>query len=155
MDTDVHAALRAAMCHETAPLIDRLEAENRRLKLEVVRLHAGLGNRYLRSVLNLVDKHRSLGYDGVDVLDNNLVLADEDEAEDQMLEELIHMDVRDKLAVIPYLTTMGYFVIEIRTEGNWIHDCPFSVNWDTTEDKLRKVYAASFERGSILYQPVD
>ena len=147
----MNTALRIALCHETTPLIDCLEAENRRLKLEVVRLRAGLGNRYLRSVLNLIDKHRSLGYNGVDVLDNNLVLADEDD-QDQMLEELVHMDVHDKLAVIPYLTSMGYFVIEIRTEGNWLHDCPFSVNWDTTEDKLRTVYAASFQRGSILHQ---
>ena len=144
-------ALRIALCHETTPLIDCLEAENQRLKLEVVRLRAGLGNRYLRSVLNLVDKHCSLGYGGVDVLDNNLVHEDEDD-QDQMLEELVHMDVHDKLAVIPYLTTMGYFVIEIRTEGNWLSDCPFSVHWDTTEDKLRTVYAASFQRGSILHQ---
>ena len=85
------------------------------------------------------------------MLDNRLTLTDNEETEDEMLEEIICMPIEQKLAVIPCLTAMGYFVIESDDPD----DCPFSVySPGDNETRLREVYADSFARGLVLHTPV-
>ena len=151
----MHTALSVVCAHTVNPTIKEQRAEIASLRRENARLDAGLKNRYLRSVLNLVDKHRDFDYTGVEVLNDRLMLTDEDASTEQgMLGQLIEMPIQEKLAIIPYLTALGYWVIEIREEGGQpAHDCPFSVDWNTNEQRLRRVYADTFARGSVLHAP--
>ena len=55
-------ALRTALDHEAISIVRQLQADNERLRNELVTAKANLGNRYLRSVLNLIDKHRDMGF---------------------------------------------------------------------------------------------
>ena len=84
MDPISDQALRAALDHETTSIVRQLQADNERLRNELATAKANLANRYLRSVLNLIDKHRDMGYGSLDVIDERLVLHDEgDEGESQ------------------------------------------------------------------------
>ena len=69
MDPISDQALRAALDHETTSIVRQLQADNERLRNELATAKANLANRYLRSVLNLIDKHRDMGYAGLDVID--------------------------------------------------------------------------------------
>ena len=96
-------ALRAALDHETTSTVRQLQADNERLRNELARAKANLANRYLRSVLNLIDKHRELEFIGIDVLDNELTLYDDVDANNRhgMLNGLIDMPVTEKLKSHP------------------------------------------------------
>ena len=60
MDPISDQALRTALDHEATSIVRQLQADNQRLRNELATTKANLGNRYLRSVLNLIDKHRAL-----------------------------------------------------------------------------------------------
>ena len=145
-------ALRAALGHETTSIVRQLQADNERLRNELARAKANLANRYLRSVLNLIDKHRELEFIGIDVLDNELTLYDDVDANNrhEMLDGLIDMPVAEKLKGIPALCELGYFVREFKPA---LHDCPFAVDWSTTEERLRHLYQGFFSRGGVLHRP--
>ena len=146
-------ALRAALDHETTSIVRQLHADNERLRIELATANANLRNRYLRSVLNLIDKHRELGFGSLDVIDERLVLHDpndEDGDSEEMLEQLYQTPPEEKLAVIPVLCGLGYWVMH---ESIIDHDCPFTVHWNHTEEKLRRVYYDFFNRGGVLYHP--
>ena len=148
-------ALRTALDHETTSIVQQLQADNARLRNELATAKANLGNRYLRSVLNLIDKHRDMGYHGLDVIDRCLVLhteGDEDGETQEMLEQLYQFPLEGKLAIIPVLCGLGYWVMH---ESNIDHDCPFTVHWNhgTTEEQLRRDYYDFFTRGGILHRP--
>ena len=55
-------ALRITLDHETTSIVRQLQADNERLRSELARAKANLANRYLRSVLALVDEHREMGF---------------------------------------------------------------------------------------------
>jgi hypothetical protein len=107
-------------------------------------------------VLNKIDnKHRDMGAGSLEVFDWCLVLqyvGDEDDDSQEMLEQLVRFPLEEKLAIIPVLCGLGYWVMH---ESNIDHNCPFTVQWDhgTTEEKLRKVYYGFFTRGGILHRP--
>ena len=148
-------ALRITLDHETTSIVRQLQADNERLRNELATAKANLANRYLRSVLNLIDKHRELGYchGSLDVIDERLVLHDpndEDGDSEEMLEQLYQTPPEEKLAVIPVLCGLGYWVMH---ESIIDHDCPFTVHWNHTEEKIRRVYYDFFTRGGILYHP--
>ena len=146
-------ALRITLDHETTSIVRQLQADNERLRNELATAKANLANRYLRSVLNLIDKHRDMGYHGLDVIDERLVLHDpndEDGDSEEMLEQLYQTPPEEKLAVIPVLCGLGYWVMH---ESIIDHDCPFTVHWNHTEEKIRRVYYDFFTRGGILYHP--
>jgi hypothetical protein len=145
-------ALRITLDHETTSIVRQLQADNERLRTELTRAKANLANRYLRSVLNLIDKHRDMGYHGLDVIDERLVLHDEAGGDGMMRNQLYQFPLEEKLAIIPVLCGLGYWVMH---ESNIDHDCPFSVHWDhgTTEEKLRRVYYDFFTRGGVLHRP--
>jgi len=149
-------ALRTALDHEATSIVRQLQADNQRLRNELATAKANLGNRYLRSVLCLIDKHREMGYDGLDVIDHCLVLhgvGDEDDEggdSQEMLDQLIRFPLEEKLAIIPVLCGLGYWVMH---ESNIDHTSPFSVHWNGTEETLRKVYCDFFSRGGILHHP--
>ena len=109
-------ALRTALDHEATSIVRQLQADNQRLRNELATAKANLGNRYLRSVLCLIDKHREMGYDGLDVIDHCLVLhgvGDEDDEggdSQEMLDQLIRFPLEEKLAIIPVLCGLGYWV---------------------------------------------
>ena len=107
-------ALRITLDHETTSIVRQLQADNERLRTELTRAKANLANRYLRSVLNLIDKHRDIGYHGLDVIDERLVLHDEGGADGMMFEQLYQFPLGDKLAIIPVLCGLGYWVIRCR-----------------------------------------
>ena len=146
-------ALRITLDHETTSIVRQLQADNERLRNELARAKANLANRYLRSVLNLIDKHRDMGYGGLDVIDERLVLHDEDDEDgdsEEMLEQLYRFPLEEKLACIPVLCGLGYWVMH---ESNIDSNCPFTVHWNHTEEKLRRVYYDFFTRGGILHRP--
>ena len=153
-------ALRAALDHEATSIVRQLQADNERLRNELATAKANLGNRYLRSVLCLIDRHREMGYFGLDVNDWRLVLHSkvDGEGEDDgmdadsqaMLDQLYRFPLEEKLAIIPVLCGLGYWVMH---ESNIDRSCPFSVHWNHTETKLRKVYYDFFSRGGILHHP--
>ena len=146
-------ALRITLDHETTSIVRQLQADNERLRNELARAKANLANRYLRSVLNLIDKHRDMGAGSLDVIDERLVLHDpndEDGDSEEMLEQLYQTPPEEKLAVIPVLCGLGYWVMH---ESIIDHDCPFTVHWNHTEEKLRRVYYDFFNRGGVLYHP--
>jgi len=146
-------ALRITLDHETTSIVRQLQADNERLRNELARAKANLANRYLRSVLNLIDKHRDMGAGSLDVIDERLVLHDpndEDGDSEEMLEQLYQTPPEEKLAVIPVLCGLGYWVMH---ESIIDHDCPFTVHWNHTEEKIRRVYYDFFTRGGILYHP--
>ena len=81
-----------------------------------------------------------MGYHGLDVIDRCLVLhteGDEDGETQEMLEQLYQFPLEGKLAIIPVLCGLGYWVMH---ESNIDHDCPFTVHWNhgTTEEQLRR-----------------
>ena len=146
-------ALRITLDHETTSIVRQLQADNERLRNELATAKANLANRYLRSVLNLIDKHRDMGAGSLDVIDERLVLHDpndEDGDSEEMLEQLYQTPPEEKLAVIPVLCGLGYWVMH---ESIIDHDCPFTVHWNHTEEKIRRVYYDFFNRGGILYHP--
>jgi hypothetical protein len=153
MDPISDQALRTALDHEAISIVRQLQADNERLRNELARAKANLANRYLRSVLNLIDKHRDMGAGSLDVIDERLVLHDpndEDGDSEEMLEQLYQTPPEEKLAVIPVLCGLGYWVMH---ESIIDHDCPFTVHWNHTEEKIRRVYYDFFTRGGILYHP--
>ena len=101
-------ALRAALDHETTSIVRQLQADNERLRTELTRAKANLANRYLRSVLNLIDKHRDMGYHGLDVIDERLVLHDEAGGDGMMRNQLYHFPLESKLSIIQVLCGLGY-----------------------------------------------
>jgi len=145
-------ALRITLDHETTSIVRQLQADNQRLRNELATADANLGNRYLRSVLNLIDKHRDMGYGALDVIDERLVLHDEGGADGEMLEQLYQIPLEEKLAIIPVLCGLGYFVREFKPT---LHGCPFAVDWSTTEERLRRDYYDFFTRGGILHRPTE
>ena len=154
-------ALRTALDHEATSIVRQLQADNERLRNELATAKANLGNRYLRSVLNLIDRHRDMGFGSLKVFDWRLVLhgegdGDDEDGEDgdsqEMLEQLYRFPLEEKLAIIPVLCGLGYWVMH---ESNIDRDCPFSVHWNHTETKLRKVYYDFFTRGGILHRPTE
>ena len=155
MDPISNQALRAALDHETTSIVRQLQADNERLRNELATAKANLANRYLRSVLNLIDKHRDMGYGSLDVIDERLVLHDEDDEDgdsEEMLEQLYRFPLEEKLAIIPVLCGLGYWVMH---ESNIDRNCPFTVHWNHTEEKLRRVYYDFFTRGGILHRPTE
>ena len=154
MDPISDQALRTALDHEAISIVRQLQADNERLRNELATAKANLANRYLRSVLNLIDKHRELGYchGSLDVIDERLVLHDEGGADGMMRNQLYQFPLEEKLAIIPVLCGLGYWVMH---ESIIDHDCPFTVHWDhgTTEEKLRRVYYDFFTRGGVLHRP--
>ena len=156
MDPISNQALRAALDHETISIVRQLQADNERLRNELATAKANLANRYLRSVLNAIDKHRDMGYGGLDVIDHCLVLHgvggedDEDGDSQEMLEQLYRFPLEEKLAVIPVLCGLGFWVMH---ETNIDSSCPFTVHWNHTEEKLRRVYYDFFNRGGVLHRP--
>ena len=146
-------ALRITLDHETTSIVRQLQADNERLRNELARAKANLANRYLRSVLNLIDKHRDMGAGSLDVIDERLVLHDPDDEDgdsEEMLEQLYRFPLEEKLAVIPVLCGLGYWVMH---ETNIDSSCPFTVHWNHTEEKIRRVYYDFFTRGGILFRP--
>ena len=143
-------ALRITLDHETTSIVRQLQADNERLRTELTRAKANLANRYLRSVLNLIDKHRDMGAGSLDVIDERLVLHDEAGGDGMMRNQLYQFPLEEKLAIIPVLCGLGYWVMH---ESNIDHDCPFTVHWNHTEEKLRRVYYDVFNRGGVLYHP--
>ena len=115
-------ALRTALDHEATSIVRQLQADNERLRNELATAKANLGNRYLRSVLNLIDRHRDIcmGFGSLEVFDWRLVLhgeGDEDDEDDEdgdsqeMLDQLYRFPLEEKLAIIPVLCGLGYWVM--------------------------------------------
>ena len=148
-------ALRITLDHETTSIVRQLQADNERLRNELATAKANLANRYLRSVLNLIDKHRDMGAGSLDVVDERLVLhteGDEDGETQEMIEQLYQTPLEEKLAIIPVLCGLGYWVM--RENINRIDsNCPFTVQWDQTHERLLEVYYDFFNRGGVLYHP--
>ena len=84
------------------------------------------------------------------MIDERLVLHDEGGADGMMRNQLYQFPLEEKLAIIPVLCGLGYWVMH---ESNIDHDCPFTVHWDHTEEQLRRDYYDFFTRGGILYHP--
>ena len=145
-------ALRTALDHEATSIVRQLQAENQRLRNERATAKANLGNRYLRSALNLIDKHRDMGLGSLDVIDERLVLHDEFGAVGMMRYQLHQFPLEDKLAIIPVLCGLGYWVMR---ESNIDPLCPFTVHWNNTEEQLRRNYYDFFTRGGILHRPTE
>ena len=146
-------ALRITLDHETTSIVRQLQADNERLRNELATAKANLANRYLRSVLNLIDKHRDMGAGSLDVIDERLVLHDPDDEDgdsEEMLEQLYRFPLEEKLAVIPVLCGLGFWVMH---ETNIDSSCPFTVHWNHTEEKIRRVYYDFFTRGGIPCHP--
>ena len=146
--------LRTTLDHEATSILRQLQADNQRLRNELATAKANLGNRYLRSVLCLIDKHREMGYGSLDVIDERLVLHSEDDEDgdsQEMLEQLIRFPLEEKLAIIPVLCGLGYWV----THKSNIDDrsFPFAVHWNYTEEELRRTNRRFFSRGGILHHP--
>ena len=153
MDPISNQALRAALDHETISIVRQLQADNERLRNELVRAKANLTNCYLSLVLKLIDEHRDMGFGSLNVIDERLVLHDQDDEDgdsEEMLEQLYRFPLEEKLAVIPVLCGLGYWVMH---ETNIDSSCPFTVHWNHTEEKLRRVYYDFFNRGGVLYHP--
>jgi len=145
-------AMRTVLDHGAGSVMRQLRVENERLRNELAMASANLGNRYLRSVLNLIDKHREMVYGQVEVMDRLLVLDDEAVEYDEMLNGLAAMPIEQKLRIIPALCKLGYFVLEDYPASQ---TCPFSVNFNMTEERIRRVYHGFFARGGILHLPTN
>ena len=157
MNSITEQALRTALDHEPTSVVRQLQADNERLRNELsTTANANLANRYLRSVLNAIDKHRDMGLDGgIELFDERLVLHNEGlhmDDQQEMLEQLYQFPLEDKLAIIPVLCGLGYWVMH---ESNIDHDCPFTVHWNNTEERLRMHYYDFFTRGGILHRPTE
>jgi len=153
MDPISNQALRAALDHETISIVRQLQADNERLRNELVRAKANLTNCYLSLVLKLIDEHRDMGFGSLNVIDEGLVWYDEDDEDgdsQETLEQLYQIPLEEKLAIIPVLCGLGYWVMH---ESKIDRNCPFTVHWNHTEEKLRKVYYDFFTRGGILHRP--
>ena len=149
-------ALRITLDHETTSIVRQLQADNERLRNELATAKANLSNRYLRSVLNLIDKHRDMGAGSLDVIDERLVLhdeGDEDGESQELLEQLYQTPLEEKLLVIPALLSLGYWVMREYPIDRIDSSCPFTVHWNHTEEKIRRVYYDFFKRGGILFRP--
>ena len=66
--------MRTVLDHGAGSVMQQLQTDNERLLNELAHAKANLSNRYLRSVLNLIDKHKDLGAGSLDVTDECLVL---------------------------------------------------------------------------------
>ena len=153
MDPISDQALRTALDHEAISIVRQLQADNQRLRNELATTKANLANRYLRSVLNAIDKHRDMGYTSLDVIDERLVLHDQDDETQEMLEQLYRFPLEGKLAVIPVLCGLGYWVMHESDIDRIDSSCPFTVHWNHTEEKIRRVYYDFFTRGGVLHRP--
>ena len=153
MDPISDQALRTALDHEATSIVRQLQADNERLRNELATAKANLGNRYLRSVLNLIDKHRALGSTSVWLYDDYLVLHDNGFGTDGMMrEQLYQFPLEDKLAIIPVLRGLGYWVMH---DSNINRNFPFMVRWNTTEERLRRDHYDFFTRGGVLHRPTE
>ena len=141
MDPISDEALRTVTNHEATSIVRQLRTDNERLRNELATAKANLRNRYLRSVLNLVDKHRDMGTGSVEVSDWRLVLQSEydDEGDSiEMLNGLYRLPLEEKLAIIPVLCGLGYGAThewDIHCIGR-NSNCPFSVHWNHAETKV-------------------
>ena len=149
-------ALRTALDHEATSIVRQLQADNERLRNELATANANLANRYLRSVLNVIDKHRDMEESyGVELFDERLVLHNDGlhmDGQQEMLEQLYQFPLEDKLAIIPVLCGLGYWIMH---ESNIDRNCPFTVLWDQTEEQLRMDYYDFFARGGVLHRPAE
>ena len=152
MDLTADQALRTVLDHGAGSVVRQLRVENERLRNDLAMANANLGNRYLRSVLNLIDKHREMGYGQVEVIDRLLLLDDDAVEYDEMLNGLVSMPIEEKLRIIPALCKLGYFVLEEKPASQ---TCPFSVNFNMTEEHIRRVYHGFFARGGVLHLPTN
>ena len=149
--------LRPSPAHRTRSRGDQhrttAPADNQRLRNELATAKANLGNRYLRSVLNLIDKHRALGSTSDWLYDDYLVLHDNGFGTDGMMrEQLYQFPLEDKLAIIPVLRGLGYWVMH---DSNINRNFPFMVRWNTTEERLRRDHYDFFTRGGVLHRPTE
>ena len=116
-------------------------------------------------MLNSIDKHRGMmgtGAGSLKMFDERLVLHDEglvlhgedgpDGDSQEMLEQLYRFPLEGKLTIIPVLCGLGYWVMH---ESNINRNCPFTVHWNHTEEKLRRDYYDFFTRGGILHRPTE
>ena len=152
MDLTADQALRTVLDHGAGSVVRQLRVENERLRNDLAMANANLGNRYLRSVLNLIDKRREMGYGRVNVIDDFLVLDDEAVEYDEMLNGLLSMPIEEKLRIIPALCKLGYFVLEEKPAPQTF---PFSVDFDVTEEHIRRVSHGFFARGGVLHLPTN
>jgi hypothetical protein len=150
-------ALRTALDHETTSIVRQLQADNERLRNELATAKANLGNRYLRSVLNLIAKHRDMGVGGgIHVIDERLVLHDDGLHMDAaMVEQLYQIPLEDKLAIIPVLCGLGYWVVHESNIDTPFRQITFTVLWDQTEEQLHNVCDKYVPRGGILHRPTE
>ena len=136
-------ALRTALDHETTSIVRQLQADNERLRNELATANANLANPYLRAVLSLIDKHRfqhrDMGAGSLEV----------------MLIEFYRFPLEEKLAIIPMLCGLGYWVMHETNMDHIDRGCPFTVHWNHTEEKLRMDYYDFFTRGGILHRPTE
>jgi len=152
-------ALRTALDHETTSIVRQLQADNERLRNELATAKANLGNRYLRSVLNLIAKHRDMEVGGgIDVIDERLVLHNDglhDHIQQAVFGQLFEMPLEEKLAVIPVLCGLGYWIMQRPDDAPFNDQITFTVLWDQTEEQLRNVCAKYVTHGGILYRPTE
>jgi len=94
-----------------------------------------------------------MGYGSLDVIDKRLVLQSEDDEDgdsQEMLAQLYRLPHEERLVIIPVLCGLGYWVMH---ESNIDRTCTFSVHWNHTETKLRRIYHHFFSHGGILHHP--
>ena len=152
-------ALRTALDHETTSIVRQLQADNERLRNELATAKANLGNRYLRSVLNLIEKHLDIEESGgVELFDERLVLNNDGlhmDDQQEMLEQLYQIPLEDKLAIIPVLCGLGYWVVHESNIDTPFRQITFTVLWDQTEEQLHNVCDKYVPRGGILHRPTE
>ena len=125
----------AALCcvtreKQTAEVI-KLQEDNIAIKKGNEQLLAAFNNTYLRDVLNLIDHHKGLGYDAVDIIDIKVQeIADSFHRFDSYLVEDLRYD--EKNSIIPTLRKLGYLVKQFDAEWAQKLECPFTVRWDCT-----------------------
>ena len=156
MDPTADQAMRTVLDHGAGSVMQQLQTENERLLNELAHAKANLSNRYLRSVLNLVDKHKDLGAGSLEVHDDWRVLygPHDDIDVDEMLKQLCEFPCEDKLAVIPVLCELGFWVMHENTD-RIDSGCPFTIHWNHDEEKIHRVYYDFFARGGILHRPTN
>ena len=158
MDPTADQAMRTVLDHGAGSVMQQLQADNERLRNELAQVKANLSNRYLRSVLNLIDKHKDLGYGSLEVSDERLVLyghRHRDIDVEEMLEQLSRFPRDDKLAVIPVLCELGYWVMLQSNIDRIDSGCPFAIHWNHDEEKIHRVYYDFFARGGVLHRPTN
>lgn len=91
--------------------------KERQMKAQEALLARLLSDGYLRAVLSLIESEKSLGYGGVDLIDNRL--------EDYMGGPMIWNDPSERCEIIPFLQQLGYDVLHFNDDAS----CPMSVGW--------------------------